>query len=127
MGLLVSNRLHKLCSRRMIHCPVRIKLSKKNMVISRNEVAYQRVETTSNKASPPDIPQESQLYFHSHANKQHSSFDIYEKMGEIKNPKMITDQDYCGVPTQLDQQSDGLGISSQSGFIRMDLLSTCLS
>ena len=68
------------------------------MVISRNEVAYQRVETTSNKASPPDIPQESQLYFHSHANKQHSGFDIYEKMGEIKNPKMITDQDYCGVP-----------------------------
>ena len=35
------------------------------MVISRKEMSYQRAGTTSNKASTPDIFQESKLYFNS--------------------------------------------------------------
>ena len=103
-------------------------------------MAYQRVGTTSSKASPPNISQESKLYFNSHTNGQHSGFDIFEKNGGTKNQKMTIlskrdlgdvnfeiNHDYCGVPTQLTQQSGRLGISSQSGLIQMGPLLTCLS
>ena len=116
------------------------KINRKNMVISRKKIAYQRVETTSSKASPPDISQESKLYFNSHTNGQHSGFDIFEKNGgnqesendctverDLGNSNFKTDHNYCGVPAQLIQQSGGLGILLQSGLIRMGPLSTCLS
>ena len=41
---------------------------------------YQQVGTTSSKASPPDISQESRLHF---------GFDIFGKNGGTKNQKMI--------------------------------------
>ena len=103
-------------------------------------MAYQRVGTTSSKASPPNISQESKLYFNSHTNGQHSGFDIFEKNGgnqksendytvkrDLGDANFETNHDYCGVPTQLIQQSGRLGISSQTGLIRMRPLSTCLS
>ena len=45
-------------------------------------------------------------------------------MGDIN---FETNHDLCGVPTQLTLQSGRLGISLQSGLIRMGPLSTCLS
>ena len=112
------------------------------MVISRNKMAYQQVGTTSSKASPPNISQELKLYFSSHTNGKHSGFDIFEKNGgragdqESENDYTVkkdlgdvnfkTNHDYCGVPTQLTQQSGRLGISSKSGLIRIGSLSTCL-
>ena len=38
------------------------KINKRIMVVSRKEMAYQRVRTTSSKASPPDISQESKIH-----------------------------------------------------------------
>ena len=38
------------------------KINRRNMVISRREIAYQQVGTTSSKASPPDISQDSKSY-----------------------------------------------------------------
>ena len=94
------------------------------MVISRKKIAYKRVGTTSSKASPPNISQESKLYFDSHTNGQHSGFDIFEKNGrnrESENGHTVKrdlgdvnfeiNHDYCGVPTQPTQQSGRLGIS----------------
>ena len=44
-------------------------------------MAYERVRTTSSKASPPDISQESKIYFNSHTNEQHSGFDTFKTNG----------------------------------------------
>ena len=57
------------------------KINRRNMVISRKKMVYQRVGTTSSKASPPNISQESKLYFNSHTIGQYSGFDIFEKNG----------------------------------------------
>ena len=64
------------------------KINRRNMVISRKKMVYQRVGTTSSKASAPNVSQESKLYFNSHTNGQHSGFDIFEKNGGTKNQKM---------------------------------------
>ena len=90
------------------------KINRKSMVISNKKMAYQRVGTISSKASPPNISQESKLYFSSHTNVHHSGFDIFEKNGEnqeLENDYTVkrdlgdvnfeTNHDYCGVPTQL--------------------------
>ena len=64
------------------------KINRRNMVISRKKMVYQRVGTTSSKASPPHISQESKLYFNSHANGEHSGFYIFEINGgnqELEN------------------------------------------
>ena len=144
MGLLFSNRLHMLCLGGCfigrLGCSSPGKINRRNMVISRKEIAYQRVGTTSSKARPPDISQELKLSFNSHTNGQYSGFDIFEKNGgnqesendytvkrDLENINFRIDHDYCGVATQLTQQSSRFGISSQSGLIRMGLLSTCLS
>ena len=58
------------------------------MVISRKKMAYQRVGTSSSRASSPNIFQESELYFNSHTNGQHRGFDIFEKKWGTKNQKM---------------------------------------
>ena len=49
-------------------CSTPEKINRKNMTISRKEMEYQRVGTTSSKASPPDTSQESKIYFNSHTN-----------------------------------------------------------
>ena len=51
---------------------------------------YQQVGTTSSKASLPDISQESRIHF---------GFDIFGKNGRNQE----SEQDHCGVPTQLTQ------------------------
>ena len=58
-----------------LRCSSPGKINKRNMVISRKKMAYQQVESTISKASPSDISQESKLYFNSHTNGQHSSFE----------------------------------------------------
>ena len=108
------------------------------MGVSRKEMANQRVGTTSSKAKPPDISQESKRYFNLHTNEQHNGFDIFEKDGGDREPEndytvtkdlgninFRTDHNYCGVPTQPTQQSGGLEISSQIELIQMSSLSTC--
>ena len=73
---------------------------------------YQQVETTSSKANPPDVSQKSKPYFNSHANRQHSGFDIFEKKGgnqksendytvkrDLGNINFRTNHDYCRVTT----------------------------
>ena len=84
MGLLFSNRLH---------WPAGVQLfrgiNRRSMAVSGKKMAYERVRTTSSKASPPDISQESKIYFNSHTNGQHSDFDISEKKWwGTKNQKM---------------------------------------
>ena len=87
MELFISNRLHLLCSRQMLHLTATVQLSRKinmkNMVVSRKEMAYQRVGTASNKASHSDISQESKLHFNSY-----SGFEVLEKICGTKNWKM---------------------------------------
>ena len=64
------------------------------MVISRKEMAYQQVGTTSSKSSNLDIFQNSKLYFISHTKGQHSGFDILEKNGrnqESENDYTVKD------------------------------------
>ena len=51
-------------------------------------MAHQRFWTTSSKASPPDVSQESKRYFNSHTNGQHSGSEIFEKNGGTKNQKI---------------------------------------
>ena len=59
------------------------KVNRRNMVILRKEMIHPLVGTTSSKDSPPDISQESKLYFSSHTNGQHSGLDIFQKkLGE---------------------------------------------
>ena len=128
------------CACDQLGCSSPGKISRRNMVISRKKMAYQRVGTTSSKASPPDISRESKLYFNSYANGQHSGFGIFEKNGgnqesendytvkrDLGNINLKTDHNYCGVPTQFTQQSHRLEISFQSGLIQMGPLSTCSS
>ena len=56
------------------------------------------------------------------------SVNDYPVKRHLRNINFRTDHDYCGVPTKLTQQSGGLGISSQSGLIRMGPLSaSCFS
>ena len=50
----------------------------------------------------------------------------YTVKRDLGNINFRTDNDYCGVPTQLTQQSAGLGISLHSGLIQMGPLSTGL-
>ena len=107
-------------------------INRKNMVISRKEMAYQRVGTIGSNVNPPNISQKSKPYFNSHTNGEHSGFDIFKKMKGTKNHKITilnfeTNDYYCGVLTQLSQKGGRLGISSQSGLILMGLLSICLS
>ena len=57
-----------------LRCSSPGKINRSIMVISRKKMVYQRVGTTSSKASPPNISQESKHYFNSHANGEHNGF-----------------------------------------------------
>ena len=89
MGLLFSNRLKKLCLDGCfidrLECSSPGKINRRSMVISRKEIAYQRVGTTSSKAGPPDISQELKRSFNSHTNGQYSGFDINGGNQESEN------------------------------------------
>ena len=91
MGLLFSNRLYKLCSRRTLHQATGVQFSRENQYeehrIFKKENSIS-VENTSSKASPPEISRESKLNFNLPTHGQHSVFDIFENMGESKNQKM---------------------------------------
>ena len=91
------------------------KINRRNMVISKNKMAYQQVGTTISKASLPNIFQESKVYL-IHIQMHNSGFDIFEKYGgnqesenyytvkrDLGDLNFETNHDYCGVPAQLNR------------------------
>ena len=74
------------------------------MVISRKEMAYQRVGTTSSKGSIPDISQESKLYLNSYTNGQRSGFDIKEIWEILISEQVMITVEY--LPSSLNKVAE---------------------
>ena len=92
MGLLLSNRFHKLCSDGCfidrLGCSSPGKINRRNMVISKNKMAYQQVGTTISKASPPNIFQESKVQLIHIQMHNIVALTYLKNMEEIKSQKI---------------------------------------